>query len=498
MIVSMLISFYSTRLILKSLGASDYGLYMLIGGIISMLSFLNTTMATSTQRQISFSLGRKKIDEIKGVFGNSILLHFILGVVLVIAFESIGYLFLESKLNIEPSRFATAKNLYHFVVVSTFVTIIAVPYDGLINAKENMLFLSITGILDSILKLLIALVLVTNLFDDKLFYFGLFMLIKALLIRLIKQLYCKKKYSSEVRVNYFKVYDAFIIKDLASFASWNLLGVLSYMLKNQGIAIVLNLFFNTIINASYGIANQINSQLRMFSDMMIQAVQPQMVKSEGGGDSSRMINLAIKSTKFSILIFGAVLSPLIFNLEFFLKIWLDNVPQSTTIFCYLILLLSYIQQFRTGVTTATHARGNIKQYQLFNAPIQLIALPLGYLLLWMGFPSYYIILGAIFVELIAVVFNIIFFKKMTSFGILNFLNLVIFPGVFPLLIVISLSYFFNFLIFGNPLNDTLSEVSITSLFSIAVYMFSAYLFSLDKIEKNKMKTIFVHLKEKFL
>lgn len=496
MIVSILISFYSTRLILKTLGASDYGLYMLIGGIVSMLSFLNTTLATSTQRHISFSLGRKNINEIKSVFGNSILLHFVLGILLVIVFESLGYFFLETKLNIDPSRVLTAKTLYHFVVISTFVTIIAVPYDGLINAKENMLFLSITSILDSVLKLLIALILLTNLFDDKLFYFGLFMLIKALLIRLLKQLYCKKKYSSEVKVNYFKVYNSVEIKGLASFAGWNLLGVLSYMFKNQGIAIVLNLFYNTVINAAYGIANQINSQLKMFSDMMIQAVQPQMVKSESSGDGNRMINLSVKSSKFSILIFGAIFSPLILNLEFFLKIWLDKVPEATLVFCYLILLLSYLQQFRTGVISATHARGNIKQYQIFNAPIQLLVLPLGYFLLWIGLPSYYIIVGAISVELIVVVLNIIFFKKMTSFGGLNYLISIILPGIYPLSVTLLVSITFNLFVIGHLFNNSLSEALLSSVISIALYLFSVYLFSLDRTEKNKLKALYIQLKKK--
>ena len=322
------------------------------------------------------------------------------------------------------------------------------------------------------------------------------MLIKALLIRLIKQLYCKKKYSSEVKVNYFKVYNSVEIKGLASFAGWNLLGVLSYMFKNQGIAIVLNLFFNTVINAAYGIANQINSQLKMFSDMMIQAVQPQMVKSESSGDGNRMINLSVKSSKFSILIFGAIFSPLILNLEFFLKIWLDKVPEATLVFCYLILLLSYLQQFRTGVISATHARGNIKQYQIFNAPIQLLVLPLGYFLLWIGLPSYYIIVGAISVELIVVVLNIIFFKKMTSFGGLNYLISIILPGIYPLSVTLLVSITFNLFVIGHLFNNSLSEALLSSVISIALYLFSVYLFSLDRNEKNKLKALYIQLKKK--
>lgn len=494
MAFSVVISLYATRLILEALGASDYGIYVIIGGVISMLGFLNVSMTSSTQRHLSFSMGKGNLTEVRKVFANSILLHFILGAILVVLFELLGMYLLKEKLQIAPEKIETAKNLFHFVVMSTFVAIIAVPYDGIVNAKENMLFLAITGILDSILKLLIAFSLFLP-FEDKLLTFGILMFSKELIMRIIKRFYCLRKYKQECNINIIKNYDYIIIRELYSFAGWNLLGVIAYMLRNQGVSVVLNLFFSTVINAAYGIANQVNSQLRLFSEAMMQAINPQMVKNEGSGDRNRVLFLTLISSRFSFFIFTIMAMPIFLELDFIINLWLLDVPDSTVVFCKLIIILTIIQQLRSGVTIATHAIGKIKEYQFFNAPVQLLSLPLGYSLLYLGYPAYSIILAVISIETIIVFLNILFFKKLTNFSPLLYIKEVLVNCLFSL----GVSYLFLFSLkkyLFVSLYPGLRVLCMVTL-SMLVYPCIIYFFSLKDDERKKIKSLLIQLKSKF-
>jgi O-antigen/teichoic acid export membrane protein len=493
MAISIVISLYSTRLVLKALGTEDYGIFILIGGIIAMLGFLNTTMASSTQRHLSFSMGKNKIEEVKNIFANSIILHFILGLFLVIVFEVLGLYFLSEKLEIPVDKMETAKILYQFIVFSTFITIIAVPYDGIVNAKENMLFLSITGIFDSLLKLAIALLLFIP-FEDKLLWFGVFTLAQTFLVRFVKQMYCLKVYSAECKGPVLRRFDKKIIKDLYSFAGWNLLGVIAYVFRNQGVIVVLNLFYGTVIIAAYGIANQVNAQLRMFSEAMLQSIQPQMIKNEGNGDRERMLKLAIISSKFSFFIFSFFALPIYLELDFIINLWLIDVPESTIIFCRLMIILTLVQQFRTGVTIATHAIGKIKEYQLFNAPLQLLALPLGFLFLKFDYPAYSVIIAIIIIETLVVFLNIIFFKKLTDFSPITYLKTVVIKSLISLSITYLLIYGINYYVLSGL--DDLKRVLIIFPLSIIVYPILIYFISLDYFEKLKLKEMFLLLKKR--
>jgi O-antigen/teichoic acid export membrane protein len=486
MIISVFISLLSTRLILSELGEADYGIYVLIGGVVAMLSFLNISMATSTQRFLSFSLGKNNIEEVRKVFANSIILHFILGVLLLLLFEFIGMFFLIDQLKIFPERISTAKILFHFIVASTFISIISVPYDGILNAKENMFFLSIVGVFDSLLKLGIALTLLHP-FDDKLLLFGVLMMVKSFIIRIIKQIYCQRKYKEETVIKVKNYYDFPIFKELYSFAGWNLIGILGYLFKTQGITVVLNLFFNTVIIAAYGIANQVNSQLRLFTESMIQSLQPQIVKSEGSGDRERMIKLSLIASKFSFYLFSFLALPLYINLEYILNLWLVKVPEGTFYFLKLIIILSVIQQFRTGILIATHSIGKIKEYQLFNAPVQLLSLPLGYLFLYLGYPFYSIILATIFIEIIIVFLNIFFFKKLTAYPPLDYVKNILLNGTLILLITYFTGYYVGT---SLPLELPFLKLIITTVLCTLLFSYLIYCWSLNEFEKNKIKEIF--------
>lgn len=399
MIFTVFISLYSTRLILNALGAVDYGIFTLVAGVISMLSFINGAMIIATQRYMSISLGAGDKEKTKAVFSTSVLLHLAIGIFIVIALEIAGLFLFNGGLKIPPERVYTAKIIFHFMVLSTFFTINAVPYDAAINAHENMLFDAITGVFEALMKLAIAIILVYS-DSDKLILYGVLMASLTILVRLIKSFYCMRKYE-EVRVKVKNHVSKPLFTEMISFAGWNLFGLFCTVLKNQGMAILLNISYGIIVNAAYGIANQVNANIRAFSSNMLKALMPQITKSEGSGDRKRMLRLSLFASKMSFFLLAFFSIPIIIEMPFVLKIWLKTVPENSVIFCQLILLLTMLYQITIGTMTAVTSVGNIKSFQIAVGALEIFNLPVAYLLIKIGLPAYSVFLGSIFMEFVA-------------------------------------------------------------------------------------------------
>jgi O-antigen/teichoic acid export membrane protein len=419
MVITIFISLYSTRLILNALGAVDYGIFTLVGGVISMLSFINGAMIIATQRYLSISLGANDMQKLKLVFSSSVILHLIIGFLIVLLLELGGLFLFNGYLNIPPERVATAKIIFHFMVISTFFTINAVPYDASINTHENMFFDALSGIFESLMKLGIAIWLIYSHFD-KLILYGSMMATLTILIRIIKSIYCYRKYE-ECRVRVLSHVDKVLLKEMVTFAGWNMFGFFCSVLKNQGMAILLNLFFGIIVNAAYGIANQVNSNIKAFSSNMIRAIMPQITKSEGSGDRERMLRLSVFASKMSFFLLAFFAIPIITEMPFVLKIWLKTVPENAVIFCQLILVLSLLYQITVGTMTAVTSVGNIKSFQIAVGAVEIFNLPVAYVLVKIGLPAYSVFIGSIFLEVFAGGLRIWFAHKIAGLDIKDFL-----------------------------------------------------------------------------
>lgn len=481
-VITALLSLYATRLVLQALGAADFGLYNVIGGLIAMLSFLNAAMTTSTQRYLSVYLGKGDFESVKRVFANSIVIHIIIGLLVVFLIESLGLYFIQQKLQINSSRIDVARYILHFTAASTFLTVISVPYDAVINAHENMLFLAAVSIVESLLKFIVA-VSVLYISGDKLLYFGLFTLFVAIIIRIIKRVYARRKYN-ECNIKIGTWYDRRSIRELTSFAGWNLFGTLCSLGRNQGVAVVLNLFYSTVVNAAYGVANQINAQLMFFSQTMMSAMRPQIMKSEGANDRARMIRLSLSANRLSFYLFTFFALPLYFQMPYILKLWLKDVPQYTVEFCRAILLLTMANQINMGLMTAVQAIGKIKVYQSVAGGIQLLTLPLGFWLLKIGYPPFYIVLVSFILECISTIFRVFYFKYLTGYSSWRYFTGVImrcFATLLPVSVVLS--------IIGEKLSFGIKGFLITTIISIILYGSSLMLYGLDKSEKGIFKEI---------
>lgn len=490
-VLTALITFYATRLLLESLGASDFGLFNVIGGVVSSLSFLNAAMTVSTQRFISFNLGQQKPDLLKKIFANSILLHLIIGLIIVLLLETLGLYLISTKLQIPFDRLDIAKIILHFFVISTFITVISVPYDAVINARENMVFLAIVSVLEAIFKIVVAasLYFVSG---DKLMYFGLFTLFSIIVIRIIKRRYSKLKYE-ECRTAIWSQFDSVQIKTLTTFASWNLFGTMCAIGRNQGVAIVLNLFYSTVVNAAYGIANQINGQLMFFSQTLMTAMRPQIMKSEGANNRDRMIKLALSANRLSFYLFTFFALPMFYQMNFVLSKWLKEVPEYTVIFCQAILLLTMANQINLGLMTAVQAIGKIRVYQIVAGGMQLLTLPVGYLFLKRGYPPQSILFISFGLECLSTVFRMFYFEYLTGFKVKKYFTSIILKSVFTLSPSVIVVYFLSINLAEGWVNFFLIFVTSSLLYSLCIWFFG-----LEYAEKQVIKDLVLKVRKRVL
>jgi O-antigen/teichoic acid export membrane protein len=445
MAITVFISLYATRLVLAALGVADFGLFNVVGGIIAMLGFLNSSMAAATQRFMSFAQGEGDLEKVKRIFNMSIVLHAGIAVLMVLFLEIAGYFFLNEILNIAPDRLEVAKIIYHFMVVSTFFTVLSVPYEAVITSHENMLFYAILGILESVLKLAIALYLTYSAYDHLIAY-GFLMAALSIFLLILRCIYCHRCYT-ECVLNFRKYYEKVLLKEIGSFAGWSLLGSASSMITNYGQGIVLNIFFGTLVNAAQGIAQQVSGQLSAFANTMLKALNPMISKSEGAGNRVLMLKASMSGSKISFFLLMFFYIPVLIEMPYIFKLWLKSVPDYAILFCRLGLIRNLIEQLFITLTSAIAAVGNIRKFQIYNSFLNFSPLLISYILFLFHFPVYALYVVFIIYSLIGGILILYFAKSECELSIPVFFKNVVLPSLFSFSIVFFLSFipfFFNF------------------------------------------------------
>lgn len=477
MLITVFSSLYTTRLVLNSLGASDFGIFNLILGLISMLLFFNAAMTQASQRFMSFAKGASNLEEETSIFNISILLHFAVAIILIVILLLIKPLLFENLLKIDLNRVNTAISIYQFMLIGIFFMIIAVPYDAIINANENMLFIAILGVCESLIKLGIAFA-ITSYDGDKLYLFGLLMSLVFLFIFIIKAIYCHKKYD-ETKINFKKYLDKTITKKMTGFAGLTFLGTATQMLTNYGQGIVLNIFFGTIVNAAQGIVNQVSGQLGAFALTMLKALNPMITKSEGSGNRQLMIKASFSGAKISFYLLMIFYIPVLIEMNTIFNIWLVEVPPYTIIFCKLLLLRNLIEQLYLTLGTSIMAVGNIKGFQINKAIVNLIPLPIAYLFFSSGYePDFMYFIFIAYALAIGFIY-IYYAKKECKMSIREYFKEVIFKAIIPFIIVITVSYIPHYLI-----DNTLLKLISVIFTSFTFFCITIWFIGLNKYEKN--------------
>lgn len=484
MAVSVFVGLYSTRLILQALGAEDFGIFNVIGGSIAMLGFLNSTLSNATQRFMSCALGEGRISSQIKVFNVTIVLQFCIGIITVLALIAVMPFLFGHFLNIDTDRIFAAKIIYYCLIFSTFLTIINVPYEAVINAHENMGYYTIIGLLESIIKLGIA-ILCIKISSDRLILYGICMAMLPVITLTIMKVYCHKKFP-ECIVAPNRYFDIRILKNIASFSIWNFLTAISHIATLQGMGLVLNHFYGTILNAAQGISSQVNSQLSTFSGNMMKAVNPVITKKNASGDIESMNMYSLTSGKYScflLLLFGV---PVALNIEYILKLWLKDVPEWTACFCIMQLIFTLVVQSTNGIATSIYATGRIKTYAIYKSLMNVlpiitiyIAFVLGGSPIWLYIPVI-VILGLGGNTVI-----IIFARKECNLSLREFTNKVTIPVGGTLLLTLTLGYSCKFINISD-----LSKLIMSTLVSLIGLITSLYLFGMTNQERKIFLSVF--------
>lgn len=475
-LASIAISLISVPLVLKALGASDYGLYNLVAGVVAMLSFLSNSLTISSQRYMSVAMGSGDLPRINLVYNTSFFLHLLLGLFVVVLFE-FGSFFINL-LNILPERIWCAQIIYQFLIISTFIKIISVPFDSIINAHEDLVAFAIIELIDSILMLSVA-VSLQYIGFDRLVYYGFCVFIVALLTILMKYVWCHKKYP-HYHINLSKHKGDLLTREMSGFAGWNLFGGIALIGRNQGVAIIINIFLGTIANAAYGIANHINGAISHFSVTFQKAINPQLMKSEGMNNRDRLIRISFITSKFSVLALSFFAVPLIIEIQDVLSVWIgDDIPPYTKELSVYILLLSIVYQYSVGIMSAILAAGNIRNYQITMGCIILLNIPLAYMLISEGYPVYYVTAGYVLLELISLVVRIKMADLLVGMSPNAFINKVIKPSIIVLVTSAACCMIPRFLI-----NNIWGRIICTSLTYGVVFIIMLWLIVLDKSQKE--------------
>ena len=487
-IINVVLSLYSTRLILGILGSEDYGIYSLVGGIVAMLSFITNSLTVATQRFISYYQGKNDVKASTLVFNNSFFIHLFLGIIVFGLLEFAGLFLFDGYLNISPERLSAAKTVYHIVSFSLVISFLAAPYKALLIAHENIVYISLVEILDGILKVLIAIFLYHATYD-RLVTYALLMFCVAFINTSLFSIYGRIKFE-ECIFPKISLFQKSYIKDISKFATWTMLGVGFVLARTQGIAIVINKYTNAIVNAAYGIAFQISSATLFISSSLYNAMNPQVVKAEAQGNRARMLRLAEMESKFGFIFIAIIGVPLIFEMESILSVWLGRVPEYAVFFCRMVLVASIVDNLTYGLVTANQAIGDIRNFSIIINGIKLFALPSSIVLMELGLSIHTVMYAYVVFELASALVRIPMLKKDGGLNVTHFINNVFVKESLTILVILFTSYVFSKYI--NIPYRFLLTISLT----ISLGAVAAYKTALCEDERNILKGIITNVREK--
>lgn len=483
-IINVCLSLYSTRLILTALGQSDYGIYSVVAGVVAMLSFITNALVTTTQRYLSFHHGAGDKDKIRLVFGNSVLLHILIGVALTIILCAIGPWVINHLLNIAQERLEAALIVYFATVVMLLLTFLTAPVRALFIARENIVYISIIDVLDGVLKLCLAIWLSHITYDRLITYTG-FMTSIQLFNLFAFIIYAAWKFE-ECHWPSLREWNKQYIRELSGFAGWTIYSTGCIIARTQGVAILLNRFLGTTINAAYGIALQVTGAIQFVSASILNAINPQIMKAEGCGDRQRMIMLAEYASKYAFLLLSMVAIPLIAEMDTILHLWLGDVPEYATMFCRFILITALCDQTTIGLGCANQAIGQIKTYSLVINTIKVLTLPAAWICLRLGLPIISVMWCYLTFEIICAIGRLPFLRITADISIRHFCKNVFGRTLCPIVAMIITSYCMQQFVSINY------RFLLNTIVTIAVGVICIWLTSIDKNEKKKIIAHYLH------
>lgn len=463
MILTMVVSLYTSRVILNELGVEDFGIYNIVAGVVVLFSFISNSMVTSTQRYLSVEIGKDNTDGIQNVFSTSLISHLILVFIILVVAETVGLWFVNSCLDIPEHRMMTTNCVYQLSVITTCFNIIRIPYSASIVANEKMDFYAYISIIEVVLKLLIAWALMVSL-GDKLIVYSILLLLVVVLIDIFHFYYCNRKLKSN---KFILKIDKLLLKEMTSFSGWNLFGGIADVGYKQGVNILLNIYYGVTVNAALGVSNQVRNAVFSFVTNLQMAANPQIIKSYATCNYAYFESLVFRISKYSYYLMILITIPLIFNIDLILNLWLKNPPLYTSEFVVLSLVFCQIDTLTGPQWVAMQASGKIKKYQVVTSILLLLNLPLSFIFLQLGFSPSSVLYVQILVTLVTLLVRLLFARVFLSISIKSYLKGV----VLPIILVTLTSLILPVYVYLHTDGYTRLLLSFISLLYIALCMF---------------------------
>ena len=489
MIVVLFIGLISVRFLLENLGDVDYGIYNVIFGILGILTFFSNSIVDSCQRFFSIEVQNKDFKKLSVYFSYSFFLTLIIGIIFVVLSETIGINFVTETLTFPEERINDVKTIFHISVVGFFFQIITLPFNSLIIAYEKMKVFAYISITEVILKFIGVLILFYSSIE-KIVLYTIFISTISFFVFIIYFIYCRITFN---KVKIVHVKDHSDLKKTYTFFSWNMLGSLASVLKNQGTNTVLNVFYGPILNTARGIAFQLNGVINMFVFNFTQAIKLQIYKYYADSKFDELNELVVKSSKYQFFIVILISYPLLFETEFILDLWLKDYPYSAIIFTQLAIMLCIVDSLSYSFMAAVLATGKIKLYSILVGGLIILNIPFSYYFLQYDFPPYIIVVISILISIIAFFVRLYFYSKYYKRSKLKALKAILVPTI----LVLLFSLIFPYLVLINYQPSILRFIisSFTSIMSVILF---TYLFGLKAQEKNILKSIIKNYKIKLL
>jgi len=477
MLFVMGVTLYTSRIVLAELGVTDYGIYNVVGSVVTIFSFISQALGNATNRFIVFSIGEGDIKKTEQVYNTCFRVHIIIALIVVLILETIGLWFLNGRLNIPEDRYTAAILVFHVSVAVCFLSIIRVPSTAEVVAHENMGFYALISILETILKFAVAIYL-QYLEHDKLIIYAILLLLVQVFVNISYHFYCRYKYE-ECRLSFGIKNDSRLYRQIGSFAGWSMFGNVVWLGYTQGINLMLNIFWGPAVNAARGIAAQVENAVASFVSSFQTALNPQITKSYAQGNLERMHSLIVYSSKFSLYLYLVIAVPIFCVTESILGIWLVEVPEHTANFVRLTLLYLMFLTIGNPLGTSNDATGKIRNYQIVCGIINLQIIVISYFFLKLGYEPEVVFYIQVIVYAIQIIARLLFIRKQVKLSLRYYIKTVVKPALIVILISVFSSLFVRLFF-----DDSILSLLVFLVVSASIVFFTSYLCGLNKVEKQ--------------
>lgn len=484
MLFLMFIGLYTSRVVLSTLGVTDYGIYGVVGGVVALFSVISGSLSAAITRFITFEMGKGTEARLKNVFSSAVTVQLILALLVVVIAEPLGIWFIENEINMPPDRHDAAHWVFQFSLLTFVINIISIPYNASIIAHERMSAFAVIGVLEGLAKLAVAFLIMFSPID-RLVYYAILMCVVAVGVRMAYSVYCRRHFPE---CRYTFMWEPDLLRQMFAFAGWNFIGAASGTLRDHGGNVLINIFCGPVANAARAVSVQLGGAVQSFVSNFMTAVNPQITKSYAAQEKEYALSLVFRSSRYSFYLLYMLALPVLFNAGYILDLWLEDVPARSENFVCLALLLSLSECLSYPLVTLMLATGNIRNYQLIVGGLQLMNLPVSYLVLKSGAPPESIIVVAIVISQICLFARLLLLKGMTGLSASGFIKAVYLRVAAVFIVSGSVIYLISYML----KSDFVSFV-ISCIVCIVVNTAGIWLIGIDNEERklliDKIKTL---------